>query len=54
MNEVYEVLRSEAILLGLYFLTVILFGVYWAYIMRRWTWIPRRKQRRGFGERFYD
>lgn len=52
MNTVNEVLRNEAITFGLFFLTVILIGGYWHYIVKRWSWIPRKTQRRGFGERF--
>lgn len=52
MNTVNEVMMNEAITFGLYFLAVILFGVCWRYIVRNWSWIPRRQQRSGFRERF--
>lgn len=48
----HQVAVNEAINLGLLAGGVILLGVYWAYVMERWTWIPRKRQRRGFGERF--
>ena len=49
---VQDVLENEAILLGLAGLAVVGFGIYWEYIIRRWSWTPRKKHNRRFDERF--
>lgn len=52
MNTVHEVMMHEAITFGLFFLSVILLGGWFLYILKRWSWIPRKTQRKGFTERF--
>ena len=46
-----DVLNSEmVVMIGL----VVVIGAtvaYMEYIIRRWSWMPRRRQRRSFGER---
>ena len=49
---VQDVLENEAILLGLFGLAVAGFAIYFEYIIRRWSWIPRKHQRKNFGERW--
>ena len=49
---VQDVLENEAILLGIFGLAVVGFAIYFEYIIRRWSWIPRKRQRKNFGERW--
>ena len=49
---VQDVLENEAILLGLFGLAVVGFAIYWEFIIRRWSWIPRKRQRKNFCERW--
>ena len=49
---IQDVLENEAILLGLFGLAVVGFAIYFEYIVRRWSWIPRKKHDRVFVERF--
>ena len=49
---VHDVLQNEAILLGLFGLAVVGLAVYLEYIFRRWSWVPRKRQRKYFTERY--
>ena len=49
---VAEAMENEAIVFGLFGIAVIGLCLWFGYVLRRWSWIPRRQQRRGFGERF--
>ena len=46
------ILESEVVVLILGGVGIAALGLYFGYILRNWSWIPRRKQRRGFGERW--
>ena len=46
------VLNSEMVVMVCAVLLVAGVALYLEYIIRRWSWIPRREQRRVFGERF--
>lgn len=46
------VLNSEAIVLVCAGLLVIATGLYMEYIIRRWSWIPRKEHNRVYRERF--
>lgn len=49
---VVTVLESEMILFGIYALAVVGFAIWFGYILRRWSWIPRKRHDRVFVERF--
>ena len=49
---VADVLENEAIVLGLFGLATVGVALYLEYIFRRWSWLPRKHQRRSFGERW--
>lgn len=45
--------RDDSIMLAIGFVLLIAVTVlWWVYVFERWSWIPRRKQRRCFGERW--
>ena len=44
--------RDDSIMLSIGFVLLIAATALWlTYVFERWSWIPRRKQRRFFGER---
>ena len=51
MNTVQNVLENETCLFGLFGIAVILIGCWFWYIVREWSWMPRKKQRTRFNER---
>lgn len=46
------VMNSEAILLVCAILLVAATALYLEYIIRRWSWVPRKRQRKYFTERY--
>lgn len=45
--------RDDSIMLAIGFVLLIAVTVlWWVYVFERWSWIPRRTQRRCFGERW--
>jgi O-antigen/teichoic acid export membrane protein len=44
--------ENEPIYFALAAMAIVLLGMWFLYIMRRWSWIPRKRQRRYFVERF--
>ena len=52
MNTVQTILENEAIYFGLFGIAVILFIMYFRYLLNRWSWIPRKRQRVRFYERW--
>jgi hypothetical protein len=45
--------RDDSIMLSIGFVLLIAIISLWlVYVFERWSWIPRRKQRRFFGERW--
>ena len=51
MYTVQQILENEACLFGLFGIAVILIGCWFWYIVREWSWMPRKKQRAKFNER---
>lgn len=49
---VMTVMENELILFGLYGLAVVGFAVWFGYVLRNWSWIPRKRHNRVFIERF--
>ena len=49
---VRDVMQNEAVYFGLFGLSVAGLALYMGYVIRRWSWIPRRKQRKCFTERW--
>lgn len=47
-----DVLNSEAVLLYALIALIGLTAGWLDYVIRRWSWIPRKRQRRFFGERW--
>ena len=52
MNTVQNVLENEAVVFILYGAAVALLALYFGYLLRRWSWVPRKQQRQRFGERW--
>ena len=49
METVQTVLENEAILLISAFASIVLLAMWLEYVIRRWSYVPRKKQRRSFG-----
>lgn len=49
---VHGALENEAIYFALAIMGMILIGAWFVYILKEWSWIPRKRQRRWFYERF--
>ena len=52
METVQTVLENEAILLISAFASIVLLAMWLEYVIRRWSYVPRKRQRRSFGERW--
>ena len=50
MSAVDIVMENETILLVLAGIFLVLFGMWFGYILRRWSWLPRKRQRRCFND----
>lgn len=46
------ILDTEAVIFVAYGVLVAGVGLYLNYLIRRWSWIPRKRQRRTFTERW--
>lgn len=44
--------ENEAVYFALAIMAIVLLGMWFKYIMERWSWIPRKKHNRVFIERF--
>ena len=49
---VFTVMENELIYFGLFGLAVAGFLIYFGYLLRNWSWMPRKKHERVFIERF--
>ena len=49
METVQTVLENEAILLISAFASIVLLAMWLEYVIRRWSYVPRKRQRRSFG-----
>ena len=47
-----SILQNEGIYFGLFAIAVILLLCFFGYVLREWSWVPRRRQRRSFNERW--
>lgn len=47
-----SVLENETVVFILYGVAVTLLALYFGYLLRNWSWIPRKRQRQRFNERW--
>ena len=52
METVQQILENEAVLFYALIALIGLTALWFDYIIRRWSWIPRKRQRKNFGERW--
>lgn len=49
---VQMIIEGENILLIGGLTAVAILGLWFGHILRRWSWVPRKRQRKAFGERW--
>jgi hypothetical protein len=45
-------IENEGVYFALAAMAIVLLGMWFLYIMENWSWVPRKRQRRYFVERF--
>ena len=51
MNTFQTILENETILLISAFASIVLLAMWLEYVIRRWSYVPRKRQRSRFNER---